>query len=146
MSSVNDVLRGKSNGDEVFSIGPDETVYEAVHRLAERGIGALVVLEDEELVGIVSERDYARKIILRGRASKDTKVREIMTAEVITIGRQTRIEECMAIMTNKRIRHLPVIESGRVIGMVSIGDVVRRIISEQEEYIHHLENYIGNTV
>ncbi len=129
-------------GREVHTIGPDESVFEAIRRMAELGIGALVVTEGEDPVGIVTERDYARKVILKGRSSKETPVRAIMTEEVIYIRPEQTIEEAMAIMTEKKVRHLPVMEEGRLAGIVSIGDVVKAIIENQQFVIDQLTNYI----
>jgi CBS domain-containing protein len=129
-------------GRQVFSIAPGAAVLEAIRLMAERHVGALLVMEGEALRGIVSERDYARKVILMGRSSADTPVRDIMTATVITVQPETPVEECMQIMTGRRVRHLPVIESGRVVGMVSIGDLVKAVIAEQQQHIEQLESYI----
>ena len=129
-------------GREVYTIGPEESVFEAIRQMAERGIGALVVTEGEKPVGIVTERDYARKVILKGRSSKETPVRAIMTEEVIYIRPEQTIEEAMAIMTEKKIRHLPVLENGKLSGMISIGDVVKAIIENQRFVIDQLTNYI----
>ncbi len=129
-------------GREVHTIGPEESVFEAIRRMAELGIGALVVTEGEDPVGIVTERDYARKVILKGRSSKETPVRAIMTEEVIYIRPEQTIEEAMAIMTEKKVRHLPVLEGGRLAGIVSIGDVVKAIIENQQFVIDQLTNYI----
>lgn len=143
MRKVRHLLQTK--GNQVWSVGPDDTVYDALRVLAEKDIGALLVMDKRKLVGIFSERDYARKVILRGRSSKDTPVRQIMTPRVISVRPDQPIEECMAIMTTRRVRHLPVIEEGRVIGVISIGDVVKDIIAEQEFKIEQLENYISGT-
>ena len=140
MSSVRQLLDGK--GREVFSIAPGAAVLEAIRLMAERHVGALLVMEGEALSGIVSERDYARKVILMGRSSADTPVRDIMTAAVITVQPETPVAKCMQIMTERRVRHLPVIESGRVVGMVSIGDLVKAVIAEQQQHIEQLESYI----
>jgi CBS domain-containing protein len=144
MKTVGDLLRTK--GDKVWSIGPDATVYEALAVMAEKDVGALLVLDNAgQLVGVLSERDYARKVVLKGKTSRETRVREIMTEKVVGVRPDQTIEECMALMTNKRIRHLPVLEGGRLAGVISIGDVVKAIISEQEFVIEQLENYItGN--
>ena len=141
METVKELLRNK--GYHVWSIGPDATVYEALTLMAEKDVGALLVLDSAgQLVGILSERDYARKIVLKGKTSRETAVREIMTEKVVWVRPDQTIEECMALMTNKRIRHLPVMEEGRLLGVISIGDVVKDIISEQEFVIAQLENYI----
>lgn len=129
-------------GHEIFSIPSDATVFEALERMAEKGIGSLLVFEHDQLVGIFSERDYARKVILKGKSSRDTRVREIMTESVICVRPEHTMNDCMALMTDKRIRHLPVLEEDKVIGVISIGDVVKEIISEQEFVIDQLENYI----
>lgn len=130
-------------GRELWSIGPDDTVYAAIERMDQKSVGALVVLHDGVLVGIVSERDYARKVILRGHSSKETKVRDIMTTRVYYTLADEDVEACMAVMTNHRVRHLPVLQEQRVIGMISIGDVVKHIIAEQRSTIEHLEHYIS---
>lgn len=140
MTTVRDLLRIK--GNEVWSIAPNASVYEALTLMAEKDIGALLVLDGGHLAGILSERDYARKIVLKGKTSRETAVREIMTDKVTWTRPEQTIEGCMALMTNKRIRHLPVLEEGRLIGVISIGDVVKSIISEQEFMIEQLENYI----
>jgi CBS domain-containing protein len=135
------ILRNK--GSEVYSIAPDATVYEALEKLAEKDIGALVVLQGADLVGVFSERDYVRKVILKGRSSKEIKVHEIMSSPVVTVSLQTTIDECMYRMTEQRCRHLPVVENGMVVGVVSIGDVVNWIITTQDMTIHQLEDYIS---
>lgn len=140
MKNVRDVLREK--GSAVYSIGPDDTVYDALKLMAERNVGALAVFEGDRIVGIISERDYARKIVLQHKLSKDTQVREIMTVEVITVTPSVDLEECMEIFTEKRLRHLPVVENDRVIGIISMGDVVKGIIGHKEDLIEHLEGYI----
>jgi CBS domain-containing protein len=140
MKKVRDILEIK--GREVWSIGPSESVFDALKLMAEKGIGALVVLEAGKVVGIISERDYARKVILQGRSSPTTRVNEIMTARVAYAQPQQNIDECMAIMTEKRIRHLPVMEDGLLIGVISIGDLVKSIIAEQRFIIEQLERYI----
>ncbi len=140
MDTVGQLL--KTKGNEIWSIAPQATVYEALQIMSEKDVGALLVLDKGNLVGIFSERDYARKLILKGRFSKDTTVGELMTREVLYIESQSTIEHCMALMTVKRVRHLPVLENERLIGIVTIGDVVKQIISDQEFTIQQLERYI----
>jgi CBS domain-containing protein len=130
-------------GDSVFSIGPDEPVLAAVRMMADHYIGALLVMRGDELVGIVSERDYARKIILQNRSSADTPVRDIMSAPVLTVQPEDSIDTCMRLCTDRRVRHLPVVEDGKIVGVVSIGDLVKAVISEQSEQIEHLRRYIA---
>ena len=140
MKTVSQLLQAK--GREVHSVAPDARVFDALRLMAERNVGALVVLEGARLAGIFSERDYARKVILLGKSSHDVPVREIMTAKVITVHPGQTVEECMALMTERRIRHLPVTEGERLIGMLSIGDLVKAVIAEQEQTIKQLESYI----
>jgi CBS domain-containing protein len=140
MKTVRDLLAGK--GDAVYSVTPSATVYEALGVMAERGIGAVLVLEQDRLVGILSERDYARQVVLKGKASKDTPVRDIMTTSVVYVTPERTVEECMAIMTNRRCRHLPVVVDRRVAGVLSIGDVVKALISEKQFEIEQLTSYI----
>ena len=140
MKFVDQLLDGK--GRDVWSITPDATVYDALELMAKKRIGALVVLEGEELAGLFSERDYARKVILQGKSSKGTPVGDIMSRRVLCIGPEQTVQDCMALMTERRIRHLPVIADDRIVGLVSIGDVVKAVIAEQEEVIEHLEHYI----
>lgn len=142
MRTVNQLLRQKSK--EVYSVTPNTTVFDTLTLMAEKGIGAVVVLEDEKLVGIMSERDYARKIILKGKSSKETLVSEIMTSKISVVGLENTVEECMVLMTEKRIRHLPVIKNKKVLGLISIGDVVKDIIEEQQFLIKQLEMYIAS--
>ena len=132
----------KAKGGNLWTISPEAFVYQALQELSDRNIGALLVFESGRLAGIFSERDYARKLVLKGRFSKNTKVREVMTEEVITITPHSNIEECMELMTNKRIRHLPVVDGARVIGIISIGDIVKAIISDQKSTIGLLNEYI----
>ena len=141
MMKVSDILSVK--GRNVWTVEPNSSVYDAMKLMADKGIGALIVGEGERVVGVISERDYARKVILEGRSSRTTAVREIMTSHVLYAGLNQTIEECMAIMTDKRIRHLPVLEGGRLIGVISIGDLVKAIISEQQFLIEQLEKYIS---
>jgi CBS domain-containing protein len=142
MKTVGDVLRVK--GSAVFAADPDDTVYYALTVMAEKNIGALVVREGERVVGIFSERDYARQVVLKGKASKDTPIRDVMTSRVVFVRPEQDLEECMALMTDKRIRHLPVLDDGNLIGILSIGDVVKAVISEKEFLISQLENYISS--
>jgi CBS domain-containing protein len=129
-------------GRAIFSIGPDEPVLEAIRLMADHHIGALLVMKGDELVGIVSERDYARKVILKGRSSADTPVAQIMSSPVITVSLNNTVQECMQLMTSRRLRHLPVLEGKRVVGMVSIGDLVKAVMDEQQQTIEQLESYI----
>lgn len=141
MEMVWHVLENK--GHDVWSIGPDNTVFQALQRLAEKNVGALMVLDGSELVGIFSERDYARKVILQGKSSSDTLVREVMSSRVLYVRPEQSVEECMALMTKYHIRHLPVIDGDRLVGVISIGDLVKSMISHQEFIIEQLENYIA---
>ena len=140
MSSVRRILQIK--GQDVWSTRPDAVVYDALRLMADKDIGALLVLEGQQLVGIISERDYARKIILQGKSSKETLVKEVMTRNVFTVHPEQTMQECMEIMLEKRIRHLPVVIEGRVMGVVSIGDVVNDIIYQQKVSIKNLENQL----
>ncbi len=130
-------------GRHIISVKPEDSVLDAIRLMAEKGIGSLVVMEDQELLGIMSERDYARKVIIKGRSSESTAVSEIMTANVFTTSSSETVNDCMSVMTEKKIRHLPVVEDNVVIGMISIGDLVEAIISDQQEEIEHLEHYIS---
>jgi CBS domain-containing protein len=140
MIRVRDLLETK--GDAIHAVDPDAPVLRAIRLMAEHGVGALLVMRDGELTGIVSERDYARKVVLHGRASDETAVREIMSAPVITVTPEDSVSECMRLMTERHIRHLAVVVDGRVTGVVSIGDLVREIIEDQQRTIEQLENYI----
>ena len=140
MTTIAQLLNTK--GNQIWSVEPKVTIFEALEIMSEKEIGALLVMEDGKLTGIFSERDYARKVILKGKSSKETPVGELMTKKVFYMDPQKTINDCMAMMTAKRIRHVPVIEDNQVMGIVTIGDVVNQIISEQEVTINHLENYI----
>ncbi len=140
MKNVKDILQGKANG--IFTIAPDATVLAAIEIMAEKNIGSLLVMENEKLVGIITERDYARKVYLAGKTSSNTLVREIMSQKVLFIQPSTSIEECMALMIENAIRYLPVLEDKRVIGVISMGNVVNTIISEQNFVIKNLQQYI----
>jgi CBS domain-containing protein len=143
MTTVRDMLRTK--GFEIWSIAPDTTVYDALKLMADKNIGAVLVMEAENLVGILSERDYARKVALLGRSAMDTPAGEIMTDRVICVRPEETAEQCMALMTDKHVRHLPVFEDEQLLGVISIGDVVKATISEQEFIIEQLEHYIRGT-
>ncbi|MBT4522597.1 MAG: CBS domain-containing protein [Halieaceae bacterium] len=140
MRSIKTLLEIK--GGQAWSIAPQATVYDALQLMSDKDVGALLVVEHGKLVGIFTERDYARKLILKGRFSKDTAVRDLMTPDVLYIEPTNTIDDCMMLMTKNRIRHLPVMESGELVGIVTIGDVVKQIISDQESTIGHLEQYI----
>ena len=138
--TIRELMKRKSQ--EIWSINPESSVYRAIELMADKHIGALLVMEGDKLVGIISERDYARKVILKGRSSKDTQVHEIMTTPVIFVQPQQSVDECMRIMTDNRIRHLPVLENEKVTGIVSIGDLVNWIMSAQDHTIQQLQNYV----
>jgi CBS domain-containing protein len=141
MYTVKHLLEGK--GRQLFSVAPGDSVLRAIEVMAERHVGALLVLDRGELAGIISERDYARKVILKGRSSADTKVAEIMTTELVTVAPRDSVHRCMSLMTDKRIRHLPVLDGGKVVGVLSIGDLVKAVIDEQQHKIEDLERYIA---
>ena len=141
MPTAHDILRFK--GSTIHCVRPDDTVLAALGVMAEHDIGAVLVLEGEELAGILTERDYARKVVLVGRSSKDSPVRAIMTSDVVCVPPDRSLEDCMALMTQHRVRHLPVVAGGQVIGLVSIGDLVKATIDEQEFTINQLKNYIA---
>ena len=140
MKTVHHLLENK--GHDTFSIGPDATVYEALAIMGAKGVGALLVMEGDRLVGILSERDYARKVVLEGKRSQDTLVREIMTTQVVCVIPERTVEDVMALMTDKRVRHIPVVVDDKVEGVISIGDVVKAVIEEKEFHIKQLESYI----
>ena len=141
MTAVARILKSKAD-QTVYSIAPAASVFDAVKSMADKGIGALLVMEGETIVGLITERDYARKTVLMGRSSKETPVREIMTSPVMYVGPDQTSEECMALMTENRLRHLPVLDGGKLVGLISIGDLVKDIISEQRFVIEQLEHYI----
>jgi CBS domain-containing protein len=141
MKKVKELLKGK--GRELWSIGPDDSVYNGIAMMADKNVGALLVMEDARLVGVISERDYSRKVILEGRASKETRVSEIMATEVVYVEPDETVEECMALMTDKHIRYLPVMDGEELLGIVSIGDLVKAVIAEQQFVIEQLEHYIS---
>ena len=143
MKTITQLLEAKAKGRDIFSIAPGALVFDALKLMAEKEVGALVVMEGGRLVGIISERDYARKVILHGKSSHDIPVREIMTGKVITVHPGQTVAECMALMTGKRVRHLPVVTEGdRLVGLLSIGDLVKEVIADQERTIRQLESYI----
>jgi CBS domain-containing protein len=141
MKTANDILESK--GHEIWSVRPDDTVFDAVKQMADKEAGSLLVMEGDKLVGIVTERDYARKIILEGKSSRETTVSEVMTRKVLCATPERTVDECMALMTDSRTRHLPVVDHKRVIGVVSIGDLVKAMISEQQMLIDQLQHYIS---
>jgi CBS domain-containing protein len=143
VQSVKNILDKK--GKQVYSISPDQTVFEALKLMSEKEIGALLVMEADKVLGIMSERDYARKVILQGKTSKELKVSEIMSENVLCVNINNTIYECMAIMNSKRVRHLPVVENEKLIGIVSIGDIVKAVIEDKEFTINQLTNYITGT-
>jgi CBS domain-containing protein len=140
MKIVRDILQVK--GTEVYTIPPDATVYEALQKMAEKNVGALLVVKDNDVAGVISERDYARKVVLKGKFSKDVPVSDIMATHIVRVNPNQDIESCMELMSDKHVRHLPVIQNERIIGIISIGDIVKAIIEHKEEIITQLENYI----
>jgi len=140
MGRVSDLLRDK--GSAIYTISSDQTVYEAIVDMVRHNVGSLVVLEGDDPVGIITERDYLREIALRGRTSRNTEVREIMSRTVIVVDPERPLDDCMAIMTERRVRHLPVVEQGRLVGLISIGDVVKRLSNDQRVEIRYLTDYI----
>jgi CBS domain-containing protein len=141
MGKVRNIV--KSKGSAVYSVGPDVTVYEAIELMCAKNIGGLIITEKDKPVGIFTERDYARKLILKGKSSKDTKIRDLMTTKLITVSPEDSVEACMQLMTDKHIRHLPVIENDQLVAVISIGDVVRFLLKEQQDIIDYLEHYIA---
>jgi CBS domain-containing protein len=141
MGKVKDILDSK--GYLVHSVTPNTTVYAAIEQMCQKNIGGVLIVDNDMLAGIFTERDYARKLILKGKSSKETKIKELMTANPIAVSPQTSIEECMQIMSDKHIRHLPVLDGTKILGMISIGDVVTHVIQEQKSIIAHLESYIS---
>jgi CBS domain-containing protein len=139
--TVRDIL--KSKGGEVWTTAPESTVYDAIGLMGEKNIGALVVLEEGEVVGVMSERDYSRKVVLQGRTSRDTRVGEILSRPVVTVRRRDSIERCMELMTSRRIRHLPVLDDGQLVGLISMGDLVRWVMTTQSQTIQQLHGYIS---
>jgi len=144
MATVKQLLESKDNN--VWSISPETTVFEGLQFMAEKNIGALLVTRDDKLIGIFSERDYARKVILKGKASKDTTIGELMTKEVVYTTPEDSLDECMALMTAKHIRHLPILNNGKLIGLLTLGDLVKQIMSNQEFKIQELEKYISGSL
>ncbi|MCE1116239.1 MULTISPECIES: CBS domain-containing protein [Pseudomonas] len=142
MKNVEQILKTKAQHQTVYTIGPDDSVLDAVKMLAEKNVGALPVVEDNRVVGIVSERDYARKLVLKGRSSAATPVREIMSAPVVTVGPKEKLDHCMQLMTDRHLRHLPVVDGSALLGLLSIGDLVKETIAEQANLIQQLEQYI----
>ena len=141
MAAVKNILESKAN--VIFSIPPDTSVYHALEIMVEKNVSALIVMEHEKLAGIFTERDYARKVALKGKSSKDTQIGDIMTKDLITVTPDSTIDDCMQLMTGKFIRHLPVVADNKLVGIISIGDVVRSIIEEQKSIIGHMEQYIA---
>ena len=140
MGKVRNILHNK--GQDIFSVEPTTMVYRAIELMCEKNIGGLLIVENEKLVGIFTERDYARKLILKGKSSKDTPIKDLMTSNLVTVSPDTSIDDCMRVMTGRKIRHLPVLDNGKLVGIISIGDVVHFVIEEQKSIIEHLEHYI----
>lgn len=141
MGKVKDIV--KSKGSAVYSVAPTVMVYEAIELMCTKNIGGLLITENGKAIGIFTERDYARKLILKGKSSKDTPIKDLMTSKLITVSPEDSVEACMQLMTDKKIRHLPVIDNGALVGVISIGDVVRFLLREQQDIINHLEHYIA---
>jgi CBS domain-containing protein len=140
MGKVRNILHNKGNA--VYSVDPDMMVYRAIELMCEKNIGGLLIVENGKLAGIFTERDYARKLILKGKSSKDTPIKDLMTSNLVTVSPDTSIDDCMRVMTGRKIRHLPVLDNGNLVGVISIGDVVHYVIEEQKSIIEHLEHYI----
>ena len=140
MGKVRNILQSKN--ESIFTVGPDITVYRAIELMCQKNIGAIIIEDDGRLAGIFTERDYARKVVLKGRSSKDTLVAELMSRDPFTVNSDTSVDDCMALMNDKHIRHLPVVDKGTIMGVVSVGDIIRFMIDEQKTIIEHLENYI----
>jgi len=140
MGKVKNILQTK--GGEIYSVDPTIMVYQAIEIMCEKNIGGLLIVESGKLIGIFTERDYARKLILRGKSSKDTPIRDLMTSNLITVTPDTSIDDCMRVMVGRKIRHLPVLDNNQLVGVISIGDVVRHVIEEQKTIIQQLEHYI----
>jgi len=140
MGKVRNLLQTK--GHDIFAVEPSIMVYRAIELMCEKNIGGLLIVENKKLVGIFTERDYARKLILKGKSSKDTPIRDLMTSNLVTVTPDTSVDDCMRVMTGRKIRHLPVLENGELVGLISIGDVVKFVIEEQKSIIEHLEHYI----
>lgn len=140
MKLIKHILEAK--GNDAWTITPDEPVYDALQLMADKNVGALVVAKDGQVIGVISERDYARKVILKGKSSRETLVREIMTSPAICVTPDKTVEQCLALMTDKHIRHLPVVDDGKLVGVVSVGDLVKSVIDSQKELIRQLENFI----
>ena len=141
MKTVADIL--KTRGSEIYSAAPDDSIFDAIKMMADKGVGSVIVMDGDKLVGIMTERDYARKVILEGKSSRNSSVREVMTTQVLCVSPERTVDECMALMTDKRARHLPVLDHKRVVGVISIGDLVKAVISEQQILIDQLQNYIS---